>query len=239
MDKSTKIFIFIIIFVIITYLLFLPNGTPMNEIQDEHYTSVEKVGYSPSFDIDPRDHPYSKDIAFRPDANGKMNVMNDIVSPFQMYDHTSMQEQYVDNNKNQLEKIEEREKAKKVRFSDEIYSKKPCVRTYERESTYDDSNINGYQGYETNNIFQYCVENKDAWHKNIVPKMLHNDIKITEEIDKDYGVLILHDYDRTFEKVFDVKKDIDTEDKLKNVINDEWIASMDSINGDYIRLNKK
>ena len=74
MNPDTKTVLVILAFVLITILIFRPYHRTNNYGDMEHY--------NPSFDsryVDPRVHPYSKDVVFRPDTD-KHYALDDIAN---------------------------------------------------------------------------------------------------------------------------------------------------------------
>lgn len=163
MDPNVKIILILIVFVIITVLLFNPslNCSTFNEHFDNSFDT-----------LDPAIDPYSKNIKYRPYSS--VDTINDI-SSFKVYDQIDDQNnammqnvmsQYIKDNEIPIQN--QKAIQKKIAGQRELMYSKAPVRNVDIRTSMDDTQINKNRVIESNNIPRFCMNtgNFNSKYKN-------------------------------------------------------------------------
>lgn len=244
MDSNLKIVLILAAFAIITVLLFRPYS-------DDSCGKREQ--YSPD-NIDPTNHPYSRDVAFRPHSTG--DVYND-GSSFQLHDHIDDQNNAMAQRAaayNMMARNGNGNGTKRVRFADQNGASNdgstdipvdvtPPVRDVDIRTSHDNTHIDRNRVLDSNNISGYCMNNELIEDDDPV----YSD-KIHEVLDMDmddatyHNLIAMRPHMKTYIEIdedsgkFDQKKgkgkqDIDGLTELTQVINAYRNNTMRTING--------
>lgn len=247
MDSTTKTVLILITFTIIIVLLFRPcDDTPMND-NGEHYNNNEfnQVYHNP------RVHPYSRDVVFRPDSGYR--VIDDH-SSHKIWDH-------IDDQNDAMGARTTRRfnpMIKRVKFADEsshdanvrrsdVPPGNPHVRNVDIRTSHDDTHIDRNRVLDTNNISGFCVQDESVDDDSAAySDVIHDDFDMDMDMDdQTYQTMMLFRprmktyieadqntgrYDPNQGKG---KQDIKGLKELEHVINGYRDNTMNSIQGNY------
>lgn len=195
MEEHIKIVLIVLAFILITVLLFRPYSCVSKQ---QGMIDGEYEHYNASFDskyVDPRVHPYSNNVTYRPDSNVRYGL-DDIANTdsTKIFDHLADQNRGLnefdniydtDPRHNATRPFNGRQPNINETIRERIRAIKDAVNRpshFESDtkivqppyaSSYTDTDINADSMFESNNIVRYC-SNTTVDHGNSAPKFKNN-----------------------------------------------------------------